>query len=170
MKIARFLLSKTAITLLVAVAGLIAFNSLYCKLETEQLAAFKEWYPTTQTILQSDNGEQASKSKLHITIRLQGGPQTSSWTFPSSSLAVPEDRERTLRVLQLISESKVFGLPASSSKNGESLSISISDESASFSTTISGDAVKENIQLQNLLKLLEIYSSTPTQPVNPAQL
>jgi hypothetical protein len=170
MKIARLLLSKTAITALVAIAGLIAFNSLYYKLETEQLAAFNEWHPTTQTMLQSENGEQASKSKLQITIRLKSGEQTSQWSFPTQSLANAEDRERTARILQLISESKVFGLPSSSSKSGESLSIGVSDAATSFSTTISGDAIKENIQLQNLLKLLEVYSSTPTQPVNPAQL
>lgn len=169
MKLPRLLLSKTAFTVLVALAGLVAFNSLYGKLETEQLAAFNEWYPATQTILQSESGEQVSKSKLQVTIRLQGGAQNSTWTFPSKSLTIPEDRERTMRVLQLISEAKVFGLP-SSSKSADALTISISDESVSFSTTVSGASVQESIQLQNLLKLLEIYSSTPTQPVNPAQL
>jgi len=169
MKLARVLLSKTALTTLFIVAGLIAFNSLYSKLETEQLATFNTWYPTTQAMLQNEDGEQASKSKLQVTVRLQGGARSSSWSLPSQSLAVPEDRERTARVLQLISESKVFGLP-SSSKDGESLTIAISDESSSFSTTVRTDAVKDNIQLQNLLKLLEIYASTPVQPVNPAQL
>ena len=168
MKIARLLLSKTAITALIIIAGLIAFNSLSFKLETEKLAAFNDWYPKTQTILQSENTETASKSKLQVTLRLQRKEQTLSWTFPTQSLAAPEDRERTCRVLQLISESKVFGLP--SSKGEEYLSIGISDESTSFSTTVSGDAIKDNIQLQNLLKLLEVYSNTPTQPVNPAQL
>lgn len=169
MKLARALLSKTALTTLLILAGLIAFNTLYFKLEPEQLATFNTWYAATQPILQNEDGEQARKSKLQVTIRLHSGDRSPSWSFPAQSLAIPEDRDRTARVLQLISESKVFGLP-SSSKDGDSITIAMSDESVSFSTTIRRDSVKDNIQIQNLLKLLEIYATTPVQPVNPAQL
>jgi hypothetical protein len=169
MKLARVLLSKTALTTLLIVAGLIAFNALYFRLETEQLASFNSWYSTVQPVLQNEDGGQVTASKLQVTIRLNGADRSPSWSFPAQSLSVPEDRERTTRVLQLISESKVFGLP-SSSKESDSLTIAVSDESASFSTTVRRDSVKDNIQIQNLLKLLEIYATTPLQPVNPAQL
>lgn len=171
MNLSKLFLSKTTVTALVAIAGLIAFNAFNSKLETEQLASFNEWYPTTSALLASDKTEDLNRSKLRVSIRLEGGLQKSEWNFPSHSLSDAEDRDKTSRVLQLISESKIFGItPASKSSSGETISIAVSDDTVSFATTVKADAVKENIQLQNLLKLLEIYAKTPTQQVNPAQL
>jgi hypothetical protein len=66
----------------------------------------------------------------------------------------------------------VFGLPSVShpKEGGSYVTIAVSDENVSFSTTVTSEAVENNIQLQNLLKLLEVYAVTPSQPVNPAQL
>ena len=172
MKIARFLLSKTAVTTLLIIAALIAFNAFNTKLESEQLAAFNDWYPKTSSMLESDTSEEATKSKLQVSIRINSSLSTSAWTFPAHTLADATERSQTSRVLQLISESKVFGIPSvpRSKEGGSYVTITASDESVSFSTTIASESVESNIQLQNLLKLLEVYAGTPPQPVNPAQL
>jgi len=172
MKIVRFLLSKTAVTTLVIIAALIAFNAFNAKLESEQLAAFNDWYPKIVSTLESENVEETTKSKLQITIGVNSSLSTSTWNFPAHTLSDTTERSQTSRVLQLISESKVFGMPSLSRSNegGSYVTIAVSDESVSFSTTVASETVESNIQLQNLLKLLEVYASTPSQPVNPAQL
>ena len=172
MKIARFLLSKTVVTTLVIIAALIAFNAFNGKLENENLAAFNEWYPKTAIMLESESSEATTKSKLQVSIRINSALTTSAWNFPSHTLADANERAQTSRVLQLISESKVFGLPTVSRPKevGSYVTIAVSDENVSFSTTVASESVENNIQLQNLLKLLEVFANTPSQPVNPAQL
>lgn len=170
MNIPKLFLSRTTVTALAIIASVIAFNTFYTKLETEQLAAFNEWAPKTFDLLENQNPEAATKSKVSISIRLEGGEKASTWTFPEHTLADTKEREQTARVLQLINESKVFGIsPASRNASGERITIAITDESTSFSTTVSAQELRSNIQIQNLLKLLEIYASTPESPVNPAQ-
>lgn len=172
MKIAPFLQSKAVVTTLVVIATLIAFNAFNGRLESENLAAFNEWYPKTALLLDSDSPDGVTKSKLQISLRINSSLTTSVWNFPSHTLADANERSQTSRVLQLISESKVFGLPTVSrpKEGGSYVTIAVSDESVSFSTTVASDSVDDNIQLQNLLKLLEVYANTPSQPVNPAQL
>jgi hypothetical protein len=170
MKLVRVILSKSTLVAIVASAALIAFNTLSYDLESEQLASFNEWYPKAASTLDSQNPEDTGKSKLQVTIRVTGGLSSSTWSFPSRSLADSNDRAQTSRVLQLLKESKVFGLPQSSGKKESQVTITVSDEAGSFSTTIDADSVQDNIQLQNLLKLLEVYAATPQEPVNPAQL
>jgi hypothetical protein len=170
MKLARVILSKSTLVAIVAIAALIAFNTLSHNLESEQLASFNEWYPQAALALESRNPEDASKSKLQVTIQVNGRLSSSTFTFPSRSLADANDRAQTARVLQLLKESKAFGIPQSSGKKESRVTITVNDEAGSFSTTIDADAVQHNIQLQNLLKLLEVYAATPQQPVNPTQL
>jgi hypothetical protein len=172
MKIARFLLSKTAVTTLVIIAALIAFNAFNGKLQSENLAAFNEWYPKTASLLASEGTEVAATPKLQITIRVKSSRASSAWNFPAHTLADATDRSQTARILQLISESKVFGLPTVSrpKEEGSYVTIAVSDENVSFATTVAAESVENNIQLQNLLKLLEVFAATPPTPVNPAQL
>ncbi len=170
MKIARVLLSKSTFVAIVASAALIAFNTLSYNLESEQLASFNEWYPKASNVLDAPNPEIAGTSKLQVTIRVAGGLTTTTFNFPAHSLTDPTERAQTSRVLQLLKESKVFGIPQSSGKKESQVTISVSDDAGSFSTTIDGDVAQDNIQLQNLLKLLEVYAATPQQAVNPTQL
>jgi hypothetical protein len=170
MKLVRVILSKSTLVAIVASAALIAFNTLSYNLESEQLASFNDWYPKAASTLESENPEDASKSKLQVAIQVNGGLSSSTFNFPSRSLADASDRSQTSRVLQLLKESKAFGIPQSSGKKESQVTITVSDEAGSFSTTIDSDAIQDNIQLQNLLKLLEVYAATPQQPVNPAQL
>jgi hypothetical protein len=170
MKIARIILSKSTVVALVASAALIAFNTLSYNLESEQLASFNEWYPQAATVLDDTAAENPAKSKLQVTINIKGGLSSSTFSFPSRSLADANDRAQTSRVLQLLKESKVFGIAQSSGKEDSQVTITVSDDTGSFSTTVDASAVQDNIQLQNLLKLLEVYTTTPQQPVNPAQL
>jgi hypothetical protein len=51
------------------------------------------------------------------------------------------------------------------------MSVSVKDAQKQFETAVSLDTVRENIQLLNLIKLLEVYSATPTSSeVSPARL
>jgi hypothetical protein len=170
MKIARVILSKSTLIAIVASAALIAFNTLSYDLESEQLASFNEWYPNAASVVDDANAENAGRSKLQVTIRINGDLSSSTFNFPSRSLTDPNDRAQTSRVLQLLKESKVFGIPQSSGKKDSQVTITVRDEAGSFSTTVDASAVQDNIQLQNLLKLLEVYAATPQPPVNPAQL
>jgi hypothetical protein len=95
------------------------------------------------------------------------------WKLPNGSLSDPEQRARVARVLQLIAESQLFSIRRSSASKtgGAYLAIAVVDPTRRFETTISFDEVKENIQLQNLLKLLEVFAaSPPAPPMNPNQL
>lgn len=173
MKSVGFLLSKTGFTIVLVIGSLVLFNVLSGKLDTEKLAAFNEWYPPIATMLSEE--ETPPTSSLRVTIQLTGSfapSGTTAQTFPAHSLADPRDREQTFRVLQLLSEAKVFGLPAVTRPydGGSYVTITVSDEKASFQTIVNADTVEKSIQLKNLLKLLELYAATPQTPVNPAQL
>lgn len=175
MKLARIVLSKTVLTGLLIVAALLAFNLSYSKLDSELLASFNDWYASTAPALDTETPDPSLKSKVSITITLSGTLATqpvNSWTFPARSLSETEDRAQTLRVLQLISESKVFGAPPVTRKesNGGYVTITVTDNERKFDITVSAQTVEESIQLQNLLKLLQVYGATPPPPVNPAQL
>ena len=175
MKLARIVLSKTVLTGLLIVAALLAFNLSYSKLDSELLASFNDWYARTAPTLDTESADAAPKSKVSITITLSGTLATqsvNSWTFPARSLAEATDRAQTVRVLQLISESKVFGATSVTRKemNGGYVTITITDNDRKFDTTVSTQTVEQSIQLQNLLKLLQVYGAAPPPPVNPAQL
>jgi hypothetical protein len=175
MKIARIVLSKTVLTGLLIFAALLAFNLFYSKLDSELLASFNDWYSQTAPTIDTENAESALNSKVSVTITLSGvlaNPGTNTWTFPTRSFADAEDRAHTARVLQLISESKVFGSPGVTRKdgNGSYVSVTVTDSDRKFDITVSAQTVEQNIQLQNLLKLLQVYAATPPPPVNPAQL
>jgi hypothetical protein len=164
MKSVRFLLSKTGVTVALVIGSLILFNVFIGKVDTEKLAAFNDWYPPIATILSEE--EPPPASSLRVTIQLSGSfarGGTTSQTFPTQSLADQRDREQTFRVLQLLSESKVFGLPAVTRphEGGSYVTITVSDERASFQTIVNADTVEKSIQLKNLLKLLELYAATP---------
>jgi hypothetical protein len=74
--------------------------------------------------------------------------------------------------LQLVSESKVFQVPPITRElSGENyLRISVSDQTKRFETVVTLKSVSENIQLQNLLKLLQLFGNAPKAPVSPTQL
>ncbi len=96
-------------------------------------------------------------------------PQT--WSLPSLSITDPTDRAQTTRVLQLINESKIFGLAKADSNDTSipTLTITITDESDRFETTVPLRDIENNIQLQNLLKLLQVFSATSGTDVTPPQ-
>ena len=174
MKIARIVLSKTVLTGLLVVAALLAFNLFYSKLDSELLASFNDWYTEIVPTLDTENADSALNSKVSVTVTLSGTLATqtiNSWTFPTRSWADAEERAQTVRVLQLISESKVFGFPAVTRKESGNgyVTITITDSDRKFDITVSSQTVEQSIQLQNLLKLLQVYAATPPAPVNPAQ-
>jgi hypothetical protein len=174
MKIVNFLLSRTTIGVLITIAVLIAFNATRTDLKTEKLASFIAWQEKVSPLL-SDSGTEATPPKVSVTVRIDNpepGQSARLWSLPKISATDSVDRNQIVRVLQLIAESKVFGLPQAPSEGPShpTLQISISDESNRFETIVPLSTVDGNIQLQNLLKLLEVFASTPRTEVNPAQL
>lgn len=174
MKIVQLLLSRTVIGILITIAALIGFNASRMDLTTELLADFSSWHTKTALLLDNPETETQALPKLSIKIAVdsvQPGGSRREWTFPSTSLANPTERSQTSRVLQLIRESKVFGLPQLSSNDTSrpSLSIVVTDDKEEFQTIVPLSEIENNIQLQNLLKLLEVFSATPNADVNPAQ-
>lgn len=171
MKIAQILLSRTTIGVLLTIATLIAFNSSRTDLKTAGLASFTAWHDKTATILNATNPE-AVPPKVAVTIRMNqatagNAPQT--WSLPSVSITDPTERAQITRVLQLINESKIFGHPKADSNDPSipTLTITITDESDRFETTVPLRDIENNIQLQNLLKLLQVFSVTPGTDVIP---
>jgi hypothetical protein len=71
-----------------------------------------------------------------------------------------------------VSESGVFGLtnvPAPEADKAY-LSIAVKDGEQNFQITVSAAEVEKSIQLQNLLKLLDIFSTTaPPLAIEPAR-
>ena len=173
MKIAQILLSRTTICVLLTIATLIAFNSNRTDLKTAGLASFTAWHDKTATILNETNPE-VVPPKISVTIRMNQAipghaPQT--WSLPSLSITDPTDRAQTTRVLQLINESKIFGLAKADSNDTSipTLTITITDETERFETTVPLRDIENNIQLQNLLKLLQVFSATSGTDVTPPQ-
>ena len=173
MKIVQILLSRTTIGVLLTIATLIAFNSTRTDLKTEGLASFTAWHDKTAMILNATNPEVAPP-KVAVTIRMNqatpgNAPQT--WALPSISVTDPTERAQITRVLQLINESKIFGHPKADSNDPSipTLTITITDESDRFETTVPLRDIENNIQLQNLLKLLQVFSATPGTEVSPPQ-
>lgn len=174
MKIAQLLLSRTVIGILITIAAIIGFNASRMDLTTELLADFSTWHTKIALLLDNPETDTQALPKLSVSITidtLQPGQPPRTWTFPTTSLSSSTERSQTSRVLQLIRESKVFGLsplaPGDSSR--PTLSIVTVDENHRFETTIPLSEVENNIQLQNLLKLLEVFSATPKAEVNPSQ-
>jgi hypothetical protein len=165
MKIAQLLLSRTTIGVLVTIAILIAFNSTRTDLKTAGLASFTAWHTKTAVLLNDANPE-VTPPKVTVTIRMNQAspglaPQT--WSFPSLSITDATDRAHTTRVLQLINESRIFGLAKADSNDTTipTLTVTITDENERFETSVPLRDIESNIQLQNLLKLLQVFSATP---------
>gem|GEM_PF-1679951 len=161
-----------------SLASLIAFNMNRPLPQSEQLAAFDTWYSATAPSLERSSDPALANRKLSVKIKLStsnGGDASISneWSLPNQNLAVTEDRERTTRVLHLISESKVFGLKPLEDLSGKTpyLSLSIADGEQRFDTAVPLREVESEIRLQNLVKLLEVFSSQPIAPaIEPGRL
>lgn len=174
MKIVNLLLSRKTIGVLVTLAALIAFNTTRSNLKTEALASFTTWQTSVSAILTNPNAE-TSLPKIVVSVRVENpspGVASQSWLLPKVSITDPTDRNQVSRVLQLLSESKIFGMAPErpSETPTPTLRVSVNDETNRFETAVPLSVVDQNIQLQNLLKLLEIFSAAPREQVNPSQL
>jgi hypothetical protein len=172
----KFFSPQVVIGLLVTLTGLVVFNLNQPPLESERQAAFNAWYSSARPSLELASDAALANRKLTIKVRVTtpaGTSPVNEWTLPIQNLAHSEDRSRTTRVLQLISESQVFGLaPAENSRDVVGrLFISITDGEQHFDTVVPLEDVEKDIRLQNLLKLLEVFSTQPMEaPVDPTRL
>jgi hypothetical protein len=158
------------------VMAIIAFNLSNPTLKNNLVTSFNEWYEGTSQQFQPNADPKAADLSLRISVTLSDpalGVTPSTWALPARSLLEAEDRENTARILQLIRESGVFGLPSirSGSRSTPSLAVSVKDNRRQFEITIPLEEAQNNIQLQNLMKLMDLYTHTPATPnVEPARL
>jgi len=172
----KFCSPKYLLGALFAAMALVAFNLGRPGIEADTASAFNAWYRTTAEKLAPSADVNGYDSALDLTVTINVNYQQqapSTWRVPSTSLRDPQERENTARVLQLIRESGVFGFAGlrNPTRSITSMTLTIKDGDQIFETTVPYGVVEQNIQLQNLLKLLEVFSSqTSTNPLEPARL
>lgn len=166
----RKLLSTQALfTGAIAILALLVFNLTGPGLQSDLLVSFNQWYDSSGSALAVADPSTLGSRKLSVTVTVTGrpaAPSSKSWTLPARSLTEGPDRDSTARVLQLIRESGVFGLRPLRNAAGDtpSVSIAVRDGEKLFETTVAARDVDRNIQLQNLLKLLDVMSISGGEP------
>jgi hypothetical protein len=167
---------KYLIGTVLALMALVAFNLGRPRIETDTAAEFNSWYKLTAEKLNQTKDVQRSDLAVQVRITLREpthGDTPTVWLIPSTSLADTAEREATSRVLQLIRESGVFGLPSTkiASDAPSSISINLKDANQQFEITLPYHVVENNIRLQNLLTFLQVYSAQRNTPsIEPARL
>jgi hypothetical protein len=158
------------------VMAIVAFNLSNPTLKSDLITSFNEWYQGTSQQLQPNADPKVADLSLTIAVTLFDPAHRSSpstWTLPARSLLETDDRDNTARILQLIRESGIFGLAPvrSGSRTTPSLAVSVKDARRQFEITIPLKEAQNNIQLQNLMKLMDLYTHAPATPnVEPARL
>jgi hypothetical protein len=176
MSVRKLLSPQVIIGFIATVVGLIAFNVTRPGLQSERQAAFDTWYSGALPSLESSSDATLATRKLTVKVRMTGAlgnTPASEWTLPIQNLGNTEDRTRMTRVLQLISESQAFGLtpPRDLGEKTGNLFLSIADGDQRFDTVVAAQDVEKDIRLQNLIKLLEVFSAQPTVPaIDPTRL
>ena len=171
----KLLSSQALLTAAIAIIAVALFNLSRGRPESDLMLRFNDWYKQTAPLLEQSDAAALSNVKLSVTISASGRPTpppTVTWTLPARSLTETEDRENTARVLQLVSESGIFGLTGVSSPEADKayLAITVKDGEQNFQITVSAAEVEKSIQLQNLLKLLDIFSNAaPPLAIEPAR-
>lgn len=167
---------RIIVAVILTAMALIAFNLSRPTLRSDLLTSFNDWYQGAALKLSPNAELKDADLSLKISVTLKDPsrtPNVSLWELPAKSLLDLTERESTARVLQLIRESGVFGLNPVRNPTAETpfVSVVVKDGEQSFETAVSLEAVRENIQLMNLLKLLEVYSNSPsTSDVSPSRL
>ena len=158
--------TRLAVGFLLTVIILAAFNWTRPPLETEKEVAFREWYKVASPALHDAEAPSliASSPKIRVKVRGDSGlyvaPQ--EYTLPSVEMDPDAERERLTRILQLIAESQIFGMKPMDvpAEEAHYLSVSVDAGEKKFDIAVPYNTVRDNIQLQNLLQLLELFSST----------
>ncbi len=173
----KFCSPKYIVAAILAVMALVAFNVGRPGIENETAAAFNSWYKVISDKLTQPGAGQDSSLVVQVTISIRDNSTRDTptvWIIPSTSLADPVELQDTARVLQLIRESGVFGLPASMGTSAfpSSISFSVRDGSKQFDITLPYNVVENSIQLQNLLTFLEVRSNNQQSApsIEPARL
>jgi hypothetical protein len=167
---------RIIIGVVLTVMALIAFNLGRPGLKSDLLTSFNNWYEATALKLSPESELKEADLTLKVSVTLRDpshAPPVSVWELPQKSLLDVSERENTSRVLQLIRESGVFGLTPLRNPplNVPHVSVVVKEGERVFETAVPLESVRENIQLMNLLKLLDVYSRSPaTSEVAPTRL
>lgn len=150
------------------------FNLSRRPLENEAQVSYNNWYANAEKEINRGAGEPVT-IKLSVTDpTAPPGKREFEFKYPDAAASANpnEARDRTLRILQLIGESKLFAISTRDSEP-RVVAIKIDNGTNHFETRFNLDRIADNIQAQNLLRLAEVYSATPINAapsVNTSQL
>lgn len=171
----KLLSSQALLTAAIAIVAVALFNLSRSPVQSDLLLEFNDWYKHTAPLLEQQDVAALGNVNIAVTIAASGRPtppHTITWTLPARSLSETADRENTARVLQLVSESGIFGLKGVSAPAPDQpyLSVAVRNADHQFSITVPAEQVEKSIQLQNLLKLLDVLSQTaPPLAIEPGR-
>ena len=165
---------KLIILGLLAFVALLAFNLTRRPLKFIEDAAFTNWASKVEPTLGTAVGEELPNVSIRIALPAMGKNPAVKWHMASSDFvgdSSADSREKFLRIFGMLKEANLFGLNQST-ESKDAVIVEVLTPEKEFHSSFFPSAVSSNIQAQNLLKLIELYSmSTPTPaPVDPGRL
>ena len=137
---------------LFALTLFITFNIVHFSNRSGRQLEFDSWLGQIE---QSQNDTQVFSVPVTLSLSSDG---SSSWELRSGSA---EQNEQIVRILQLAREARLFeGGSLSASTAG--IQFLVKSGEREFRAALKEDAVEQNLQARNLLKLFEIYSTNHT--------
>ena len=107
----------------------------------------------------------AEDTPAPVSVTLEGkiGEQDIHWRFKVDT--TPQSGERVVRLLELIREAGVIGHSAVNQKCGAALCLKTFDSATQFEVELTPAQIESSLALQNLIKLMEVYSRIPVPAV-----
>ena len=159
-----------AVSALAIIILFVTFNESRRPLESVNQTRFDKWYE-----INSKNLGSGTINKISINLKLPSN-LNHDWSValpdPSAPNGSTDATNRMARILQLVSASKLFRYDERLN-SPELATLSVDAKEEHFAASFPPSAIDGNIQLQNLVKLFQIFSITPAKletPVNPTEL
>ena len=146
---------------IITIIAVVWFSRTHTPPLTELEVGFNTWYEDVQQSL-GPIGALDGVPNITISLKLAGSAQA-PWTISTKlpgSPATTQSRDRVARLLQLTKEGRIFGL-SDASTSSDAVQLEIVGAPKPFKIGFSPDAVHDNIQAQNLLKLFQVYATQP---------
>lgn len=130
---------------------------------------FEKWLHPIEEESNASSGDRAlQRSPIQLHFVSEYPEFLADWKFVTSG--DPDGDNKIVRILELAREGEVFALAAPQPPPGEpSMQLVAERNGKSFSSRFSRSAVEKNLQLQSMIKLLEIYSGEQQSPPSLSQ-
>ncbi|MCB0354842.1 MAG: hypothetical protein KDD64_15010 [Bdellovibrionales bacterium] len=143
------------------VFALTLFNGYYLRQNSLVQESYNTWL---QEVERTASG--VDPSDLLLSVELSSTIPSFSGRWELSANLTEADSERSFqihRVLQLFRDAELFNKPETVERD-EAISLAIQGPSRKFSLSFSKLQLQEDIQLQNLVRLIQIFSSPESVP------